>query len=206
MSFSRLQYDTDAYKYALEESTQPGKAQLQRFAFTRPDHCFAETPEQRVQSRRVFKNYELNDLVNIESDLYGVSRKWSKDPKQKYPYKKTEYKNPPPQPSVCKIGSESISTRLVAPQYKRGQGVNRFYDQCLNPQQLNRIRSNMYIGVNTRLYNRDNYVPQIPKPLGPHGLPEPKPVKPAMNCECTLADAGDKKPFKLNKVFCDQTK
>ena len=82
MSFSRTQYDTDAYKYALEESTQPGKAQLQKFAFTRADHCFAETPEQRVQTRRVFKNYEQNDLVNIESDLQGVTRKWSKDPKQ----------------------------------------------------------------------------------------------------------------------------
>ena len=31
MSFSRTQYDTDAYKYALEESTQPGKAQLQKY-------------------------------------------------------------------------------------------------------------------------------------------------------------------------------
>jgi len=203
MSFSRTQYDTDAYKYALEESTQPGKAQLQKFAFTRADHCFAETPEQRVQTRRVFKNYEQNDLINIESDLQGVTRKWSKDPKQQYPYKKSAYQAPAA-PAVCKIETESLSTRLVAPQFKRGQGVNRFYDQCLNPQQLNRIRSNMYIGVNTRLYNRDNYVPQIPKPLGPTGLPQPKPVKPAMNCECTLANAAEQKPMKLNNVFCNQ--
>ena len=77
-------------------------------------------------------------------------------------------------------------------------------DQCLDPQQLNRIRSNMFIVVNTRLYNRDNYAPVIPTPLGPTGLPTPKDVKPAMNCQCTLADGSSDKSMKLNKVFCKQ--
>ena len=41
MSFSRLTYDTDAYKHSLNESTQPGKYSIQPFAFSRDDHCFS---------------------------------------------------------------------------------------------------------------------------------------------------------------------
>ena len=204
MSFSRLQYDTEAYKAALNESVQPGKFQLATYAFDRSDHCFNETPEQRVRAGRVFKNFENNDLVNIESDLYGIPRKWSNNPQKKYPYVKTEYKNAPKNPDDCPINNESISTRLIAPQFNRSKSINRMIEQCLDPQQLNRIRSNMFIGVNTRLYNRDNYAPVIPTPLGPTGLPTPKDVQPAMNCQCTLADGSSDKSMKLNKVFCKQ--
>jgi hypothetical protein len=206
MSFSRLTYDTDAYKHSLNESTQPGKYSIQPYAFSRDNHCFSETPEQRVRAARVFKNFEANDLVDIESDLHGTPRKWSNNPKQKFPYVKGDFKNAPKYPESCKNSQESTSTRLEAPQFKRGQTVDRFYSQCLNPQQLNRIRSNMYIGSNTRLYNRDNYVPQIPTPTDQGAaLPKAKPAKPAMNCQCTLVDGRDDKSFKLNKVFCKST-
>ena len=205
MAFSREIYDESAYKHKLYESVSSGKYQLSPYSTYREDTCFQNPPEIHNKARAVYKNYDPNsDLVDAESDLYNLVRKSSKDPRTKYPYTKKTYKSLP-ELSECSRSDLSRSYPLLeAPSFKRSQSIHvpRFDSLCLNPQQLNRIHSNFYIGAHTRLWNRDHYVPRIPKPIGPTGLPKAKPQKPTMSCRCSVDPTADGDSMKLNKVFC----
>lgn len=164
MAFSREIYDEPAYKHKLYESTSSGKYQLTPYAVYRDDTCFQETPEIHNKAGAVYRNFDINtDLVDVESDLHNLVRKSSKDPRTQYPYTKKDYKTP----SLLKCQKDDLSRRyplLEAPSFKRSQSIHteRFESLCLNPQQLNRIHSNHYIGAHTRLWNRDNYVAKKP--------------------------------------------
>ena len=46
--------------------------------------------------------------------------------------------------------------------HKREQKIDRFESLCLDPQALSRITSNQFIGLNTRLFSRDNYKEKLP--------------------------------------------
>ena len=187
MSFSRLAYDIQAYKQNLAESSSPGTRQLKPYAHTRDDACFSSTPEMWLKAGAFYRNYENNDLVDIESDLHNLIRKNSKYSKDKYPYVQREYTKIPKNDS-CNGKLQRSYPRLEAPRWNREQTTDHlvFENLCLNPQQLNRIRSNFYIGSLTRLYNGDNYVPNIPNPLSQTGALPPQigAPKPRMNCNC----------------------
>jgi len=205
MAFSRLIYDENSYKHKLYESTSSGKYQiLPESTYRGKDTCFQNPPEIRSKGFAVFPAHESNDLIDAESDLHNLIRKASKDPRTEYPYTKKTYSRIPTMSECSKDDLSRSYPLLEAPSFKRSQSIDvpRFQSLCLNPQQLNRIHSNFYIGAQTRLYNRDHYVPRIPKPLGATGLPEEKPGKPTMSCRCTLDTDKDTGSRRLNKVFC----
>ena len=101
-------------------------------------------------------------MVTAESDLFNLIRKDSNDPQSQFPFTKPIYKN---KPILEKCKTTDLKRRyplLEAPTYKREQTIDRFESLCLNPQAFSRITSNQYVGLNTRLYSRDNYKQKIP--------------------------------------------
>ena len=176
MAFTRQTFDPNSYKQEIYESTQPGRYSLAPHStYRQGDTCFQETPEIRPQERKVYRNFDPNsDLVNVESDLYNLPRKNSHDPLTKYPFTQKKYTRIP---TLGQCSTTDLSRRyplLEAPSFKREQSIHvpRFESLCLNPQQLNRIRSNGVIGLQSRLWHRDNYIAKIPKPKGDHAQPK----------------------------------
>lgn len=171
--FSRLKYDENSYKQDLYESTETGRYQLLSKATHRGSNtCFQEAPEIH-SNNRMYKISDQTDMVNAESDLFNLIRKDSKDPRTQWPYTKPEYDNLP-KLSACTTAELSRSYPLLdGNQFNREKSIHvpRFESLCLNPQEMSRIRSNNFIGLNTRLYSRDQHKPLIPKVLGVQGLP-----------------------------------
>lgn len=174
MAFTRQIYDENAYKQELYESTETGRYQLlDKSRHRGADTCFQETPEIH-SNNRMYRISDKNDMVNAESDLFNLVRKDSKDPRSQYPYVKAEYNNLPKVSACTKTDLARSYPLLDGNQFNREKEIQvpRFESLCLNPQQMSRIRSNNYIGLNTRLYNRDNYSPNVPKVQGVQGLPD----------------------------------
>jgi len=177
MSFSRLSYDENAYKQDLYESTGTGRYQLLDKSTHRGNvnnsTCFQETPEIH-SNNSMYRISDQSDMVNAESDLFNIIRKDSKDPRTQYPYTKPAYDNLPKLSSCTKTDLSRVYPLLDGNQFNRSQEiqVQRFESLCLNPQKMSRIRSNNYVGLNTRLYNRDHNKPQIPVVQGVQGLPD----------------------------------
>jgi hypothetical protein len=160
MAFTRKIYDENAYKQELYEVTKPNRYQLLEPSTHRGvgDTCFQATPEIHTGAGN-HSQYRIgdNNMVNVESDLFNLIRKDSNDPKAQYPFIKKQY--------TQKMVGDCTKTDLArsyplleGSQFKREQqiAVPRFESLCLNPQEMSRIRSNHYIGLNTRLLNRDN--------------------------------------------------
>jgi len=161
MAYSRKIYDEKAYEHNLLEATEAGKYSLLSNATYNNQTCFQETPEIHA-SRGQYRISDNNDMVTAESDLFNLMRKDSKDPKTQFPFNKPIYKN---KPILDKCKTTDLKRRyplLEAPIYKREQTQDRFESLCLNPQAFSRITSNQYIGLNTRLYSRDNYKQKLP--------------------------------------------
>ena len=96
--------------------------------------------------------------IDAESNLRGQTRNLSRCPSEKYnPY--TEPKVEFPIPKECE-------SKGLVPEYTRinkpcnifsGISINRFHPLCEDVQQLNKIQSNSYAGVNTRLQVKDAF-------------------------------------------------
>ncbi len=173
MAFTRKLYDENAYKQELHESTETGRYQLlDQSTHLGNETCFQETPEMHSNNRQ-YKISAQNDMVNVESDLFNLVRKDSKDPRAQYPYVKAEYNNMPKISSCTKTDLARHYPLLDGSQFNREKEIHvpRFESLCIDPQQMNRIRSNNYVGQNTRLFNRDNHMPSIPSVKGVQGLP-----------------------------------
>lgn len=163
MAYSRKIYDEKAYEHNQLEATEAGKYSLLSNATYNNQTCFQETPEMHA-SRGQYRISDNNDMINAESDLFNLIRKDSNDPKSQWPNNKPVYKQ---QPVLKKCEKTDLSRRyplLEAPMHKREQKIDRFESLCLDPQALSRITSNQFIGLNTRLYSRDNYQEKLPAP------------------------------------------
>lgn len=176
MAYTRKIYDENSYKKDLQESTEPGRYSLLEDSTYSNQTCFQETPEihSGLGQYRISDN---NDMVNAESDLFNLIRKDSKDPKTQFPYVKKEYQNAPKIDTCTKTDLSRQYPLLEAPVFKREQSIHvpRFESLCLNPQDMSRIRSNSYIGLNSRLFFRDNH--KAKKPMltdQTKALPKPK--------------------------------
>ncbi len=164
MSFQRNAYDPQAYNHQLEEAMGPGKYQLLSDYGNHSARCFRTNPGGQVGNSGL---ESIGNIVNAESDLYNLNRRLSNDPKQQYPYvgqvedhKYTLMCGDPP-------NFETQHSMLDMPKPNREKSTlgHHYETLCLDPQKLTRIHDNSYIGVNTQLWERDNYKPKLPKPL-----------------------------------------
>lgn len=160
MSFTRTSYDNGAYEEVVAETTGNAKYQLDPAYSMRQgmDYQFGAD----VNNDPVTPYQHVSKWVDTESELLNLSRPLTKDPGQQFPYKQA-----PAEHEFTAVENPEVSakyTRLDYPAPNREQmvDVNRFYPLPLNPQALQRIHSNAYVGRNTTLDERDYYRMRVP--------------------------------------------
>lgn len=163
MSSNRLNYDVKAYQTTINQSSGPGKYQLSRPAIS-CEPCFQTNPETRMQSVGVSVSKD-RPLIDVDSELMGLTRKATKDPEKKMYQNKDD--NNLKHFKDCFINQEH--TKLSNPPSNlRGTGWNRWEWLCQNPQDQVEIPFNWK--MDTKLVAKDNHKPCIPTPMDHHNL------------------------------------
>tara|TARA_A100001015_G_scaffold279478_1_gene340713 strand:+ start:3967 stop:4461 length:495 start_codon:yes stop_codon:yes gene_type:complete len=160
MAFCRFNYDDGRTKKKLQESTDPG-----RWVLNTPGNganpCFFNDPQIRMQLWGAnLKNVINGAPIDIHSDLTGRTRKLTKYcTNEKFPFKNPnviENINYP----VCKQALTDES-RATHPAWKyRALPQNREYPLFFNPQE--NVCKHFHNNLNTRLLEKDNFIPKIP--------------------------------------------
>lgn len=186
MSFNRLSYDNGLYTKELKQSMGPGIYRLQEPEIS-CKQCYPYPPSVRLQHQGVSID-RSQSLIDIDSELLGLPRKFSKDPVKKYV---------PLCPSnMCKSGEvcgqdiagvcdkskkgqrhndntlhhlkdcfiPEESTRISNPSCNlRGTGINRWEWLCQNPQ--DRVEIPFDYNISNRMVVKDNHRPCLPTPI-----------------------------------------
>jgi hypothetical protein len=199
MSFNRIPYDTCAYSHVLAETIGPGVYQLS----TPPNSCqpcHPTDPYIRLQSVGVSHSRNTS-LIDIDSELIGITRNLSGCPERKYLPSKDGSAYCGAQPGraagcdknakLCVDMSEMIhfgdcfttteDTRLSNPPCTlRGTGWNRWEWLCRNPQE--RVTIPFDYQIDSVLLAKDNHRACIPRPVQQdNAWPTPNNKEPVCN-------------------------
>jgi len=164
MAFTRFNYDACRTAKNLQESTGPG-----RYIFNTPgpgcQPCFFEDPEIRLQKwGGNLRHVPGGHPIDIDSDLMGITRPLMKDcVDHTFPKKGTVYSE---KADYCTLkGPFTKQSRVTHPawMYRDLEQSNR-YPTFLNPQENPGILP-FYSYLNTRILEKDNFVPKLPCPL-----------------------------------------
>ena len=171
MAFSRLSYDDCAYSKTLNESTGPFKYVTNPIAHQASEQCFMGYPG--FNSAMVGNQGIRPETVDVESELRNQTRLASNCPTKKYNPKVNcracdncnqglpcgclhcNAKNPH---SLADCSKEIVpvqSRSFNACSDLNGIFINRFQPLCEDPQGLDKIHSNDYIGMDTRNVVKD---------------------------------------------------
>ena len=162
MAFTRFNYDDCRTKKKLQESTGPG-----RYSLNMPGNgtspCFFNDPQIRMQKWGANLETVVNGApIDIDSDLKGVTRKLTKySQKSQFPnagVPKKEKNNYP----ICGDALTDESRATHPAWMYRALPQTREYPLFLNPQE--NVCMRFHNNLNTRLLERDNFVPKIPCP------------------------------------------
>lgn len=169
MSFNRLNYDNDTYKHVLRESIGPGDYQL-NIPRVDCDGCFFPSPDVRMNTYGA--GICEKEIIDVDSELMGLTRKETNCPSGKYLPSDKEYCNMK-MPKDC-YGLTTEETKISNPPCTlRGTGWNRFEWLCQNPQDKALIPFDF--NINNRLVVKDNHRPCVPSPLDQRtSLPPPE--------------------------------
>mgnify|MGYP006079627491 CR=1 FL=1 len=160
MAFCRYKYDECRTKKKLQESTGPGRWILD-VPGNGPDPCFFNDPHIRLQQWGANLDYVVNGApIDIDSDLTGRTRRLTK-----YCSKEmfSEKGVPVTEKIIYPVCSEALTdqSRATHPAFKyRDLPQTREYPLFLNPQE--NLCFKFHNNLNTRLLERDNYIPKIP--------------------------------------------
>jgi hypothetical protein len=184
MALTNSRYDVCSYKYQLAETIGPGVYQL-----TRPDNqsipVLPKDPRYIAQSSGVSISKNTS-LIDIDSELIGISRNLSDCPDRKYmPDANASFhcgaqtgkvrNGCRPGDKLCVDNSQVLNfndnglftedTRLSNPSCTlRGTGWNRWEALPANPQE--RVLHEFDYQINTKILSKDNHRPCIPNPIG----------------------------------------
>lgn len=153
-SFTRTAYD----ECALKKKNQESAALFERMT----DSNVTESKKVCYHSTSPFMQNPFRSIpqnaIDVESDLRGQNYRNSKCPEDKY--------NPEnPLQSKFNITLNDCGESDLIPEYTRinkscnysGININRFHPLCENLQDADKIHSNNFIGINTRLEIKDAY-------------------------------------------------
>ena len=175
MSFNRLDYDTCEYKQRLSESIGPGDYMINKPPVN-CEPCYPFSPSIRLQHSG--DSVDMNQyMIDIDSEMLGITRKASKCPAKKYLPKcgqgsagkllsekdvknLTHWKD-------CGVPSEETRTSNP-PCNLRGTGWNRWEWLCLNPQA--KVEMPFDWNISNRIVVKDNHRPCVPTPISPEPL------------------------------------
>ena len=199
-TFERLKYDTEGYEQALKRSTSQLAYQLYPGYMSSCDQTRPAQPGM-LGKQGVSVSY-TRPLIDIESDLFRINTRASKDSTKQYtPYCPDMTNSTDGYPcggGVTKGSNNSqeklhhfrpannftdYTRSLNPPSTLRGTGINRFAPLSMDPQNPERWLQTAEIGINNRMVVKDNHIPCIPKPLNEQRL---FPVGGKMPCDLTL--------------------
>lgn len=194
MSSNRLDYDVRAYEKVINESVGPGYYQLSKPPVgCKP--CFNNNPDVRLQfnGNSIAKN---KLLIDVDSELMGLTRNISKDPEKKYQKPEDDDEGNPKQGielqhfDDCHFPVEH--TKLSNPPCTlRGTGWNRWEWLCKNPQE--QVIIPFEWNINDKLLAKDNHRPCIPTPIDQTNvLPDINNKLPKQSYECNIGVPTDK--------------
>lgn len=155
MAFTRFHDDPIRIQKQIEQSSFAG-----RYMLTTPgqglDLPFMEDTQIRLQQWGANKR---NNSVNLESDLFGLSRKLNRDHVDKNDFKKSEAYTEAPQYSIKNPFVEESRASHPAWIYKDLEQT-RWETPFINPQ--NNIERPFYNNIQTRILEKDAFVPKVP--------------------------------------------
>jgi hypothetical protein len=162
MSYTRLNYDDDTYKTKLNESISPGL-----FAIETPRMgCGSDCTYYAgggVNLNRFDDGMCEKELIDVDSELIGITRKDSRCPARKY--------LPTGQP-FCKTKQLTKDCTFMAPEptlmsnpkaTNKETTINRMQWLCQNPQK--KALMPFDYNINNRLITKDNHRVCPPKPV-----------------------------------------
>ena len=184
MALTNSKYDVCSYKYQLAETIGPGLYQL-----TRPENqsipVLPKDPRYIAQSSGVSISKNTS-LIDIDSELIGISRNLSDCPDRKYmPDANASFhcgaqtgkvrNGCRPGDKLCVDNSQVLNfndnglytedTRLSNPPCTlRGTGFNRWENLPIDPQ--SRVLHEFDYQINTKILSKDAHRPCIPTPIG----------------------------------------
>jgi len=160
MSFSRPRYDDCTYKHRLAETISPGEymTQMPRNC----DNCAYYAPGVILDGKGVALCEK--ELIDVDSELLGITRKYSQCPADKYLPSKDPF---------CKVNKDGFRectdlvpepTLISNPKCTNKETtVNRWEWLCQNPQQNALVPFDFLI--NNRLVVKDNHRPHLERPM-----------------------------------------
>ena len=167
MSWSRPRYDDCTYKHRLAETISPGEYMTQTPRSC--DNCVYYAPGVLLDKKGT--TISDKELIDIDSELMGITRKYSQCPADKYI----------PGQSFCKMDSSAMEecydltpepTLISNPKCTNKEvTVNRWEWLCQNPQ--NKALMSFDYQINNRLVVKDNHRPHLERPLDQSGLLPP---------------------------------
>ena len=168
MSFNRLNYDTGAYQHSLKESVGPSDYML---GTPRVDCSACFFPSPYVRMNRFGDSVCEKEIIDVDSELMGITRKNSRCPTNQYIPGEKDY-CVAKAPKECR-DLDAEDTRLSNPPCTlRSTGWNRWEWMCQNPQ--NHAVVPFEYMINNSLVVKDNHRPLVPRPIDPSAsLPTP---------------------------------
>lgn len=190
MSFNNVSYDAGTYHQDLNESTAQGRYQLLQDFGQHDNKCF----QPRGNGQPHDQAY-IGDIIDYQNEILGLTRRYSKDPMEQYPFKQADVKHYSAMECASGMGQEAEHSRLDFYRERNRLDIslerNNNRGLCLDLQDSSRIPSNTRNGMNTRLFFRDNFKAKSRKPqeqnaFYPAGKSTRQPSeKLADNCKCT---------------------
>jgi len=159
MAFTRFNYDECRTTKILQESTGPG-----RYMLNTPgsgcNPCFMSDPHIRMQKWGAnLMRVKDGHPIDIDSDLIGITRKLTRDCQSKeYPNKGVVDAQNRSFPTCAPFTDETRTTH-PAWMYKDLEQTRK-HPLFLNPQE--NLCMPFMNNLNTRILEKDNYVPEIP--------------------------------------------
>lgn len=162
MSFTRLDYDACTYEHNLRQSSGTGDYWLQTPSIECMK-CFPGDPSINAQQSGVAKCAN-RPLVDLDSELMGLTRKASNCPKDKYvpsaqPFCQTDKLRD------CRAIPREETRLSNPPCTLRCTGWNRWEWLCQNPQA--NVLAPFDFNISNRIVVKDNHRPCVPTPLSP---------------------------------------
>ena len=162
MSFTRFNYDDCRTAKNLQQATGTSRYILNTPGCGDRPSTF-DDPQIRMQKwGGNLRNVYNSSAIDIHSDLIGITRPLSNDCKDKsFPFKGVTLSTKVIYPSVKKAITNESRVTHPAWMYRSLQQTREYplfldpLENCLVPFETN---------LNTRLLERDNFIPEIPKP------------------------------------------
>lgn len=174
MSYNRLSYDTDTYRYNINSSMGVGS-----YVLSRPTQncgsCFVDDPSIRMQTQGTVE-CQFPNLVDLDSTLKGITMHNTKCASSQIQPNPAKSCNPVPATSCCPALQAEQTRSSNPPCTLRETGINRWEWLSTNPQghALMPFEAN----VSYRKIVKDNHRPIVPNMCDAPPLQRSDPIPP----------------------------